>query len=308
MIVVFGSINVDLVTTVDRLPGPGETVKGPGYSLFPGGKGANQALAARRAGSTVAMVGAVGDDEFREIGLSLLAADGVDLDGVATVEAPTGIAMIAVDSHAENLIIVASGANLSADPSGVAARIGSGDILVLQYEVPMEAVIAAARAAKAAGARVMLNAAPAAPVPDDLAALLDVLVVNEHEAAEIGRAAGLPIDPQAFAEAFRERTGAAVVVTLGAEGALSVGEGDAVLVAPVKASVVDTTAAGDSFVGATAAALDRGVSLAEAVREGVAAGSLAVETAGAQPSIPRRGAIAARVAAMPANSPASSQP
>ncbi|WP_181704652.1 ribokinase [Chthonobacter rhizosphaerae] len=300
MIVVFGSINVDLVTAVPRLPGPGETVKGPGYRTFPGGKGANQALAARRAGASVAMVGAVGDDGFRAEALSLLDAAGVDLSGVAAADAPTGIALIAVDERAENQIVVASGANALADPAGVASRIGAGDWLLLQFEVPDAAVLAAAEAAKRAGARVILNAAPAGPVPTALAALLDVLIVNEHEAAEVAASAGLPDEPKAFAAAWAARTGGACVVTLGAEGAFAASGGETVSVAPPAVTVVDTTAAGDGFVGAFAAALDRGASLADALLDGVAAGSLAVEAAGAQPSLPGADAIRARAAGLKA--------
>lgn len=298
MIVVFGSINVDLVTVVPRLPGPGETVKGPDYQTFPGGKGANQALAARRAGATVAMIGAVGADGFRTEALSLLSAAGVDLSGVAALDAPTGIAMIAVDGRAENQIVVASGANSRADPAGVARRIRAGDTLLLQYEVPNAAVLAAAEAARAAGARVVLNAAPAGPVPPALARLVDVLIVNEHEAAEVGAAAGLITEPRAFAAAWAEATGGLCVVTLGAEGAIAAGPEGGVSVAPPAVRVVDTTAAGDGFVGAFAAALDRGATLAEALVDGVAAGSLAVETTGAQPSLPDAAAIRARAAGL----------
>lgn len=294
MIVVFGSINVDLVTAVPRLPGPGETVKGPDHQTFPGGKGANQALAARRAGAEVAMVGAIGRDGFAPVALDLLKADGVDLSGVAAVDAPTGIAMIAVDAKAENLIIVASGANTRAAGAGVGTRLAAGDTLLLQHEVPDAENVVAAGLARARGARVLLNAAPAAAVAEGLIELLDVLVVNEHEAAEVGAAANLPADPIAFAQAFAERFDAVAVVTLGAEGAFAAAPGETYRIPAYPARVVDTTAAGDCFVGAFAAALDRGAGLRDALVEGVAAGSLAVETAGAQPSLPTRSAIAAR--------------
>lgn len=300
MIVVFGSINVDLVARVERLPGPGETVKGPGYEVFPGGKGANQALAARRAGADVAMIAAVGDDGFRAKGLELLVADGVDVADVAVTAAPTGIAMIAVDRAAENMIVVASGANRLARADAVGRRMGEGDTLVLQFEVPRGTVLEAARAASARGARVVLNAAPAAPVDEDLARLVDVLVVNEHEAAEIARGSGLPEDPAAFARAFAKRSGGAAVVTLGAAGALAADGDRAYHVAAPKVRVVDTTAAGDAFVGALAAALDRGAALGAALAEAVAAGSLAVEVLGAQPSLPRADAIRARAAGLAA--------
>ncbi|MBH0238462.1 ribokinase [Methylobrevis albus] len=296
MIVVFGSINVDLVTRVPRLPGPGETVKGPGYERIPGGKGANQALAARRAGADVAMVGAVGDDGFRSIGLSLLGEAGVDLAAVAVVDAPTGIAMIAVDAAAENQIVVASGANDRADPAALEDLLGETATLVLQYEVPDAANLAAARIARAKGARIILNAAPAAPVPPALAGLVDILVVNEHEAAEVAAAAGLPGDPVAFARAYAAANGAVVVVTLGGEGAIACRGEELTRVPAPKVPVVDTTAAGDTFVGALAAGLDRGETVEQALRFAVAAGALAVQVAGAQPSIPLRAAIAAALA------------
>ncbi|MGH6781802.1 MAG: PfkB family carbohydrate kinase, partial [Sphingomonadaceae bacterium] len=183
MITVFGSLNVDLVTPVERLPGAGETVMGPGYALHPGGKGANQALAARRAGAEVVLAGAVGRDAFAEVALSLLAADGVDLARVERVEAPTGAAFIAVDAAGANQIVVAAGANAHARADGLQdLPLGKRNILLLQREVPEEACIAAARLAKQAGGRVILNLAPAGSPAPELLDCLDMLIVNEHEA------------------------------------------------------------------------------------------------------------------------------
>ena len=298
MIVVFGSINVDIVVSVPVLPGPGETVKGDGYRIFPGGKGANQALAARRAGEAVALVGAVGNDDFAAIALSLLEADGVVVTGVIGTSSPTGIATITVDHRGENQIAVASGANAIADSKHLEGCLSPGDTLLLQYELPLEAVVAAATIARAKRVHVVLNAAPAAPIPDVLASLVDVLVVNEHEAATIAAAMGLAPEPETFALGYSKRWGATVVVTLGPDGALAVSGGEVVRVCAPHVTVVDTTAAGDTFVGTLSVMLAEGTALVDAVTYGVAAGSLAVEVPGAQPSIPLRAAIESQVARM----------
>lgn len=292
MIVVFGSINLDLVARVSRMPQPGETLAGSAFAMFPGGKGANQALAARRAGAQVAMYGAVGRDAFAEPALASLAAAGVALDGVARVDAPTGVALIHVDARGENAITVVAGANGEAAAARVpAAAMPASTTLLMQLEVPLAEVGAVAAAATAA--RVVLNAAPAQPLPAALLDLLDVLVVNEHEAAAIGAALGLPASAEGFADALRERHGCAVVVTQGAAGALaSTAEGVYRVPAP-PTEVVDTTGAGDAFCGALAAALDRGSAWPRALAEAIAAGSLACRRAGAQPSLPAWDAIAA---------------
>lgn len=297
MIVVFGSLNVDLVTQVERLPAAGETVLGPGYALHAGGKGANQALAARRAGAEVALVGAVGRDGFAEIALSLLAADGVDLSRVARLDEATGAAFIAVDAQGANLIVVASGANASAKASTIAAMApGEGDILLLQREVPEAECIAAARLMKQAGGRVVFNLAPAGPPAHDLLALTDVLVVNEHEAATLAAAFGwADMAPDGFAQRVDAERGIACIVTLGAEGLVGWHGGVRRRLEAPQVDVVDTVAAGDSFVGAFAAALSAGYGFSGALQRGLAAGSLACTSPGAQPSIPRRDAIEALV-------------
>jgi ribokinase len=297
MIVVFGSLNVDLVTPVERLPGAGETVIGPSYALHPGGKGANQALAARRAGAEVVLVGAVGRDGFADIALSLLAADGVELSDVARVEAPTGAAFIAVDAAGSNQIVVAAGANALARAEALSAMtFGESDMLLLQREVPEAECLAAARAMKQAGGRVILNLAPAGAPAEGLLACLDVLVVNEHEALVLAQSLGWPErEPDDIARRCDAERGIACIVTLGADGAVGWHGGVRRRLAAPVVAVVDTVAAGDSFTGAFAAALSAGYGFSGALQRGLAAGSLACTVAGAQPSVPRREAIEALV-------------
>ena len=295
MIVVFGSINIDLVTPVERLPGPGETVLGPGYALHPGGKGANQALAARRAGADVVLVGATGRDRFSDAALALLTTEGVDLDHVAQVDAPTGAAFIATDREGANQIIVAAGANAAVRPDALQQlELAAEDILLLQREVPEAACLEAARAMKRAGGRVILNLAPAEAPSAALLDLLDLLVVNEHEALVLAQALGWrEKDPDAIARRLDGERGIATVATLGAAGVVAwIGGTRHRLAAPLVA-VVDTVAAGDSFTGAFAAALAAGRDMPAALREGLAAGSLACTRRGAQPSIPFAAEIAA---------------
>lgn len=299
MIVVFGSLNADLVTRVPSIPAPGETVLGPGYAVHPGGKGANQALAAARAGARVAMVGAVGRDGLADAALALLVAEGVDVSRVARVDAPTGAAFIAVDDRGENAIVVAAGANNDARAEQLAdLSFGAGDLLLLQREVPEAECLSAARLAKARGARVMLNLAPAGAPSPDLLALLDVLVVNEHEAEVLAGALDLDTeDPLEIAKHVDAALGIATIVTLGAQGVVGWTQGVRRAGPALPVTVVDTTAAGDAFCGAFAAALDRGFGYGGALHRGVAAGGLACTRAGAQPSLPRGEEIEAAVAA-----------
>ena len=294
MIVVFGSINIDLVTRVAALPAPGETVLGPSYDTIPGGKGANQALAARRAGGEVALVGAVGQDGFADVALQLLLRDGVDCTHVARVAAPTGAAFITVDAHSENIIVVASGANGYARAAQVTLK--ASDILLLQREVPDSEGEAAARKARASGAKVMLNLAPAGAISRDYLAHIDILVMNEHEAGVLAEAHGLDArSPELAALALHQSFGLTTIVTLGAEGAVAFECSTRHAVAALAISPVDTTAAGDTFVGALAACLARGQSLSEALPFAAAAGSLACTVRGAQTSIPYRNAILAQL-------------
>lgn len=295
MIVVFGSINIDLVTPVERLPGPGETVLGPGYALHPGGKGANQALAARRAGADVVLVGATGRDRFSDAALALLATEGVDLDHVALVDEPTGAAFIATDRAGANQIIVAAGANAVVRPDALRQlELAAEDILLLQREVPEEACLEAARAMKRAGGRVILNLAPAEAPSSALLDQIDLLIVNEHEAAVLAQALGWPEqDPDPIARRLDGERRIATIATLGAAGVVASIGGTVHRLAAPQVTVVDTVAAGDSFTGAFAAALAAGKAMDAALRDGLAAGSLACTQRGAQPSIPRAAEIAA---------------
>lgn len=261
-VIVFGSINVDYVASVENLPGPGETVKTPAYQALPGGKGANQALSARRNGAVTYMVGAVGSDGQDDVSLKHLRSDGVDLSGVQTVEGPSGLAMIAVEKSGENQIIVVSGANDLATAASIEG-LASGNILVTQNEVPWPETAAAHRAAKAAGVTVVHNAAPAHTIDQAALENIDVLVVNEHE-LELAAASKGSEDQQAL-DLLKRGVGA-VVLTLGALGAAIYQDDEKDHVAAVPTTVVDTTGAGDAFVGALAAALGAGTSLREAVR------------------------------------------
>lgn len=289
MIVVFGSINADLVARVAALPREGETQLARGYAVHAGGKGANQALAARRAGAAVVLAGAAGDDSFAEIALSSLRAAGVDLSRVAAVDGPTGLALIHVDTQGRNTITVVPGANARARENLISdAILTPATTLVLQLEVPKGEVDALARRAKARGSRVIVNVAPPMPLPATLLEATDVLVANEHEAAVVARAAGLSAEPVAFCAAVAERFGRAAVVTLGAQGLVAADANADYRVPARSVAVVDTTAAGDAFVGALAAALDRGSPFVEALAEGSAAGSHACTREGAQPSIGAR--------------------
>jgi ribokinase len=279
VIAVVGSINLDIVVEVERHPAPGETVLGGDRLELPGGKGANQAVAAARLGAQVAFVGRVGDDDAGRRLRDGLADEGVDVAHV-TVDpgAPTGVALIAVDRAGENTIVVSSGANarVSAVDVEVARDVVAGaGVTLVQHEVPEDAVAAAI----AAGRMVLLNPAPARPI----VAPVDVLIPNRGELEALAGRAGNPI------ELARGLAGArAVVVTLGNEGAAVV-EGDRVeRIAAPKVDVVDTTGAGDAFCGALAQALDAGADLVEAARAAVRAAAQSVTRAGAQGGLPRR--------------------
>ncbi|MBO0684173.1 MAG: ribokinase, partial [Candidatus Dormibacteraeota bacterium] len=257
-VVVLGSLNRDYVVQVPRLPSAGQTVVGGGHlQLFSGGKGANQAVAAARLGAEVAMVGRVGDDDAGRVLVEGLEADGVDISGVAVdPAAPTGAALIVVEEGGQNLITVAPGANAAVGRKELELALGSlraGDLLLLQLEIPMAAVRAAIGRAGAAGARVILNAAPAAKLDPEVLRGLDVLVVNETEARAL---AGAPA--QEAAGLLVRRGPAAVVVTLGERGSLLQEGGRATEVAPHRVRAIDATGAGDAFAGGLAAALAAG--------------------------------------------------
>ncbi|WP_457252737.1 PfkB family carbohydrate kinase [Pedococcus sp. P5_B7] len=270
-VVVLGSLNVDLVAAVERHPGPGETILADGaLERFAGGKGGNQAVAAAAAGADVAMVAAVGDDEGGRAYVERLRSRGVDVSAVrTTATAPTGQAWITVDDEGENAIVVIPGANGEVGPEGLSdalAGLGAGDVLLLQLEVPVRTVAAAARRAHGAGARVVINAAPYAALPHDVAALADPLVVNEHEALQLADSDAQPTS---------------LLVTFGAAGCSWDGQRHDGI--PVDAAdVVDTTGAGDAFCGALAAALARGADRDAAIRAASQAGADAVRHRGAQ--------------------------
>ncbi len=297
MIVVFGSINIDLVVPVERLPRPGETVLGPRYTLVPGGKGANQALAAARAGGQVRMIGRVGRDGFADLALAELKAAGIDLSAVERDELPTGCALIPVDRAGGNLIIVASGANSAAAERQVAdALLGQDKLVMLQMEVPLAENWRLVERAKRRGARVMLNCAPAAEVPRATMAALDWLVVNESEAELLARSLSLTVaDARAAGAAIAKAVATTVIITLGGEGAVAFSASDAWTIGTLPIKPVDTTAAGDAFVGAFAAAIDAGANLPAALHRASVAGGLACTIAGAQPSLPTRAAIESRL-------------
>jgi ribokinase len=293
MIVVFGSINLDLVTRVPRFPAPGETLAAASFAMYPGGKGANQALAACRTGATVRLFGAVGTDLFAAPALELLRAGAVDVGGVARVSGPTGCATVLVDTRGENCIAVAPGANAHVDPEAVPdSALARTTTLVLQSEVPERANAALIARARRLGARIVLNAAPARPLSVEVIGQINVLVVNEHEAAALAAQHAWPSEPVAFAGAIAARfPELGVAVTRGCRGALVHSAGATLSVAPWPVEVEDTTGAGDAFVGALAAALDDGATMRDALRCGVAAGTLACTVHGAQPSLPDRATI-----------------
>ena len=301
MIVVFGSINIDLVTKVERIPAPGETVIGGDYAKAPGGKGANQALAARRAGGHVKMAGAYGRDGFADEALRLLRADGVDLAAARAVDNPTGAAFITVDGHGENAIVVASGANSAAKAEQLSAlNWRAGDWLIMQREVPDSEVFRDAEIARAGGAKVFLNNAPALPLTSEQVRLFDAICVNETEAAILGKALAFTnCDPGAVAERLAKDFGVMAIATLGPLGAVLAQDGATLRRAPPKVKVVDTTGAGDTFIGAFVTAMARGAHATTALREGLAAGSLACTLPGAQPSMPWAADIARLAASLP---------
>lgn len=294
MIVVFGSVALDLVVNVSRIPRPGESLQSPEYRLVPGSKGGNQAVAAARSGARVTHVATVGRDEHAELATATLRAEGVDLSHLAFSDKATALCLVTVAADGENTVLVAAGANIQTRVSQLeAVSFGEGDTLVLQMEVPLADNFAAVRLGRARGARVILNVAPAAPVPAETLRDLDVLVANEHEITLVADALGLAAtSPEQAARSVHEAYGCSTLVTLGAKGVVAYHQGRVYSVAAPKVDVVDTTSAGDSFTGAFAAALDAGAGFGTALRHGVAAGSIACSAAGAQPSIPRLDAVA----------------
>lgn len=290
-ILVVGSINMDLVVRVPHAPAPGETVLGGDFETFPGGKGANQAVAAARMGGEVTMVGRVGSDDFGDTLIQGLVENKIKTTHVTKdSNAPTGIAMIAVAADGENMIVVASGANMQVSVEDVnKARdlMRETDLLLLQLELPVEAIASAVELAKAYGVPVVLNPAPAQPLSKILLASIDVITPNQNELAILSGEQDLENGIQKL-RAWGVKN---LVVTLGANGARVVTDGVDQHVRAHEVTAVDTTAAGDAFNGALAVALAEKKSLLEAVGYGMAAGALATTKRGAQPSLPTRDAV-----------------
>ena len=294
-IVVVGSLNVDLVVRVPRFPAPGETVVGTDYAVFPGGKGANQAVAAARLGGDVHMVGRVGNDDNGRLLLASLASAGVDAGGVRVdADAPTGTAVITIDGAGQNMIAIVPGANGRLRPDDVEARrsvLASAVVVLLQLEVAFDVVEGAARLGREAGATVVLDPAPARPEALPLLARVDVVTPNETELACL---VGAPSGPRGIEEAARlarvllDRGAKSVIAKLGTLGALEVTTAGRRFWPAHAVDAVDTTAAGDVWNGAFAAALAEGRSVDDAGAFASAAAAISVTRPGAQPSMPTR--------------------
>lgn len=297
-VVVIGSSNTDMVVKAARIPQPGETVLGGAFVMVPGGKGANQAVAAARLGAEVTLVARLGDDLFAEASLRSFREAGIRTEAVVRdPDAASGVALILVDEGGENAIAVAPGANARLTPADVdraEAALRAADMVVLQLEVPMATVLHALRLAKRHGRQVILNPAPAAPVPGEALALADFLTPNETEAEMLlgGGSAGLG-GIAATAEALRAKGAGTVIVTLGREGAFVVAPSGSFHVPGRHVDAVDTTAAGDAFTGALACAIGEGQELAAALEFATAAAALSVTRIGAQSSLPNRAEVEA---------------
>jgi len=287
LITVLGSTNLDLIGTVSRIPKPGETVPGDQFSMAAGGKGANQALAARRAGAEVRMFAAAGTDSFADEALKLLRADGVDLSHVRIVEGATGIAMIFVDEAGENVIAILPGANGTMGPADADAALeglGIGSVLMLQQEIPQAATERALELAKAQGVVSILNTAPFLKTTKAVAEQASIVIANETE-FELLTGAGVDRLDAAMTDWARSQN-QTVIVTLGPDGARAATPTGSFAVPAMKVDPVDTVGAGDTFCGYLAAGLDGGLDLEAAMRRAAVAASLAVLKPGAQPSVP----------------------
>jgi ribokinase len=290
-----GSLNADLTITTHRLPSAGETVVGHAFATRPGGKGANQAVAAARLGSAVSLIGAIGDDANGRMLVQATQRNGIETDSIVVIaDIPTGVAVIEVDADGENSIVVFPGANGRLTPHHVeqeAERIAAAAVVCLCLESPLETVLAAARQGHQAGATVILNLSPFQEVPTDLLAVADLLLVNEHEAAQLLGSTDPALDWAATARGFRALGVRDVVVTLGARGSMVIQSGPENLAAltpipAVPAHAVDATGCGDAFTGALADSLARGEGLVAAARRAAMVASMAAATEGAQDSYP----------------------
>jgi len=287
MITVFGSINLDLIARVIRIPAPGETVPGTSFTTAPGGKGANQALAAKRAGGMVRLVGAAGNDSMAEQALVLLKADNVDLSAVRRLDVQQGIAMIMVGDDGENIIGIVPGTNATMTPDDADKAVGhlsKGDVVVVQQEIPQAATMRALGLARLNGSVSILNTAPFLDTTAAVAGTASIVVANESEFALLagGATGDLPTAMNLWAASRRQT----IIVTLGADGAMAATPDEIIRVPALPVQPVDTVGAGDTFVGYLAAGLDKGLDLEAAMRRAAVAASLACLKPGAQPSVP----------------------
>jgi len=296
VITVLGSANLDLIGTVSRIPSPGETVPGGAFSTAAGGKGANQALAARRAGAAVKMYAAVGDDDFAKGATAELVAGGVDMSAVPNVAGmATGVAMIFVDTHGENVIAILPGANATMDVARAEAALGgmkSGDVLLLQQEIPQATTERALDLAREKGVTTILNTAPFLETTPKLAPKASIVIANETEFALMAGDAE-PLD--ALMAAWAKRHAQTVIVTLGPDGARAATPKAFISVPALKVEPVDTVGAGDTFCGYLGAGLDAGLGLEAAMKRAAVAASLACLKPGAQPAIPMAAEVEARL-------------
>ncbi len=290
-ILVVGSLNADLVVRAPRFPEPGETISGEDLRIIPGGKGANQAVAAARQSASVGMVGRVGSDSFGPELINNLKQNNVDTSHVQVdAQSATGTAIIVVDANGQNSIVLSPGGNGKVSPADVNnVTFSDHKLLLLQLEIPIEAVLSATQRAKENGVRVLLNPAPAYSLPDELISLPDFILPNESELSLLTNQLVNDISSaEKAAQTLIERGAQNVIVTLGANGASIVSSTQVTHVRTYQVKVVDTTAAGDAFIGGFAFALLQNKSLEEAVRYGCACGALATTKFGAQPSLPTR--------------------
>jgi ribokinase len=293
---VVGSANVDLTFRTASLPRPGQTLPGRDFQLGFGGKGANQAVSAARLGAAVTLVGRVGRDLFGDLARRRLGEEGIDVTHLGTdSERPTGVASVAVDDAGHNCIVVVGGANLALSPDDVraaATAIQSAQVLICQFEVALDTVLEALRLARGAGVRTLLNPAPAAPLADEMLGLIDVCVPNETEAEQL---TGIPVtnerEAEVAARALHARGPRAVLVTLGERGVLVLEDGRCEVMPALRVETVDTTGAGDAFLGGLGVFLAEGLSLRAAVEVANAVGALSVTRLGAQSALPTRGEL-----------------
>lgn len=292
-IVVFGSINMDLVARTPRLPDPGETIIGKAFQTFPGGKGANQAVACSRLGAKTYMVGRVGGDEFGEKLKDELGKAGVDHENVVVdTMTSSGVALIAVEDSAENTIIVIPGANGQVDDQDLKrleAVLTKSEVLLLQLEIPLEMVMAAAKLAKENNVKVILDPAPAQILPEEIYPLLDIITPNETETELL---VGFPLetkeDAAKAAKILMSRGASNVIIKMGSRGAFALMGDQEESFEPYQVTTVDTVAAGDAFNGALAVALSENLPVEKAIQWGMAGGALSVTKEGAQPAMPER--------------------